>query len=213
MSTFSHYKQLSTPIPYQYDCLVFDGTEHIRIANLPGMWDRTITVGSAGSKHTFSPLGTTILTYRLTEAFAATGWRIGWLIAPASYIKPTLAASTRIVFCTNSPLQEAAAAGLEQAKERRFFENQLAEYQERRSILCDTFGRLGLKYSLPQGSYFVLLVKLLERKLLFYLNGILGYLESQLPRRLSLPINRSRERTGLQVSLIDWSRMTSLTKE
>jgi len=122
-----------------YDCLVFDGMEHVRIANLPGMWDRTITVGSAG------------------KTFAATGWRIGWLIAPASYIQPTLAASTRIVFCTNSPLQEAAAAGLEQAKERRFFETQLAEYQERRSILCDAFDRLGLKYSLPQGSYFVLL--------------------------------------------------------
>ncbi|KAF8812580.1 PLP-dependent transferase [Phlegmacium glaucopus] len=122
-----------------YDCLVFDGMEHVRIANLPGMWDRTITVGSAG------------------KAFAATGWRIGWLIAPASYIHPTLAASTRIVFCTNSPLQEAAAAGLEQAKERRFFETQLAEYEERRSILCDAFDKLGLKYSLPQGSYFVLL--------------------------------------------------------
>ena len=41
---------------YQYDCLVFDGMEHVRLANLPGMWDRTITVGSAGSKHTFSSL-------------------------------------------------------------------------------------------------------------------------------------------------------------
>jgi kynurenine aminotransferase len=84
---------------------------------------------------------------------------VGWLIAPASLIQPTLAASTRIIFCTNSPLQEAAAAGLEQAKEKRFFETQLAEYQERRSILCDAFDKLGLKYSLPQGSYFVLLVK------------------------------------------------------
>ena len=199
-------QQPSILIPYQYDCLVFDGIEHVRIANLPGMWDRTITVGSAGSKHTFSPLGTTILIYHFTEAFAATGWRIGWLIAPASYIGPTLAASTRIVFCTNSPLQEAAAAGLEQAKEKRFFENQLAEYQERRSILSDAFDKLGLKYSLPQGTYFVLLVKLLlERKLLFDLNGILGYLASQLPRGLSLPTNCSRERTGLQVSLIYWS--------
>ena len=35
----------------QYDCLVFDGKEHIRIANLPGMWDRTVTVCSAGSKN------------------------------------------------------------------------------------------------------------------------------------------------------------------
>ncbi|KIM46040.1 hypothetical protein M413DRAFT_441102 [Hebeloma cylindrosporum] len=122
-----------------YDCLVFDGKEHVRIANLPGMWDRTVTVGSAG------------------KAFAATGWRIGWLIAPKSIIQPTLAASTRIVFCTNSPLQEAAASGLEQAKERKFFEIQRAEYEERRKILCDVFDELGLKYTLPEGSYFILL--------------------------------------------------------
>ncbi|KAF5333437.1 hypothetical protein D9611_002399 [Ephemerocybe angulata] len=122
-----------------YDCLVFDGKEHVRIANLPGMWDRTVTVGSAG------------------KAFAATGWRIGWLIGPASIIQPTLAASTRIVFCSNSPLQEAAATGLEQAKERKFFENQLSEYAERRKVLCDAFDEIGLKYTLPEGSYFVLL--------------------------------------------------------
>lgn len=71
---------------------------------------------------------------------------------------PTLAATTRIVFCSNSPLQEAAAAGLEQAKERKFFETQLQEYEERRNVLIAAFDRLGLKYTLPQGSYFVLLV-------------------------------------------------------
>ncbi|KAJ7068153.1 pyridoxal phosphate-dependent transferase [Mycena amicta] len=122
-----------------YDCLTFDGQEHVRIANLPGMWDRTVTVGSAG------------------KAFAATGWRVGWLIGPPSIIRPTLAATTRIVFCTNSPLQEAAAAGLEQAEQRGYFATQRAEYTERRKILTDAFDSLGLTYSLPQGSYFILL--------------------------------------------------------
>lgn len=37
----------------KYDCLVFDGKEHIRIATLPGMWERTVTVGSAGSRQTY----------------------------------------------------------------------------------------------------------------------------------------------------------------
>ncbi|PPQ83270.1 hypothetical protein CVT25_004009 [Psilocybe cyanescens] len=122
-----------------YDCLVFDGKEHVRIANLPGMWDRTVTVGSAG------------------KAFAATGWRIGWLIGPKSIIQPTLAASTRIVFCSNSPLQEAAASGLELAREKKFFETQLSEYAERRDILTKAFDDLGLKYTHPEGSYFILL--------------------------------------------------------
>ncbi|KIK65386.1 hypothetical protein GYMLUDRAFT_158936 [Collybiopsis luxurians FD-317 M1] len=121
-----------------YDRLVFD-REHVRIANLPGMWDRTVTVGSAG------------------KSFAATGWRVGWLIGPESIIRPTLAATTRIVFCTNSPLQEAAAVGLEQARERKFFETQLAEYDERRKVLTDCFDSLGLPYTYPEGSYFILL--------------------------------------------------------
>ncbi|KII95221.1 hypothetical protein PLICRDRAFT_34065 [Plicaturopsis crispa FD-325 SS-3] len=122
-----------------YDCIVFDGMEHIRIANLPGMWDRTVTVGSAG------------------KAFAATGWRVGWLIGPPHIIRPTLAACTRIIFCTNSPLQEAAAAGLEQAKDRKYFEIQAQEYVDRRDVLVRAFDKLGLKYTLPQGSYFILL--------------------------------------------------------
>lgn len=122
-----------------YDCLVYDGKEHIRIATFPDMWERTISVYSAG------------------KSFAATGWRVGWLVGPKSLISPTLAATTRIVFCTNSPLQEAAAAGLEQVKERQFFETQVKEYEERRNILTAAFDKLGMKYSLPQGSYFVLL--------------------------------------------------------
>lgn len=121
-----------------YDCLVYDGKQHLRIANLPGMWERTVTVLSAG------------------KAFAATGWRVGWLIGHPSIITPTLAASTRIVFCTNSPLQEAAAAGLEEAKARGFFEQQLKEYQERRDVLLAAFDKFGLKNFLPEGSYFVL---------------------------------------------------------
>ncbi|KAI0082568.1 aminotransferase [Panus rudis PR-1116 ss-1] len=122
-----------------YETLVFDKREHVRFATLPGMWDRTVTVGSAG------------------KMFAATGWRVGWLIGPESIIKPTLAATTRIVFCSNSPLQEAAAAGIEEARERGFFEKQLVEYEERRNILTDCFDKLGLRYTQPQGSYFILL--------------------------------------------------------
>lgn len=92
------------------------------------------------------------------EAFAATGWRVGWLIGPPHIIRPTLAACTRIIFCTNSPLQEAAAAGLEQAKDRKYFEIQAQEYVDRRDVLVRAFDKLGLKYTLPQGSYFILLV-------------------------------------------------------
>jgi len=122
-----------------YENLVFDNNEHVRFASLPGMWDRTVSVYSAG------------------KSFAATGWRIGWLVGPPSIIGPTLAATTRIVFCTNSPLQEATAAGLEKAKENKFFETQSKEYADRKDVLLKAFDDIGLKYTNPEGSYFVLL--------------------------------------------------------
>jgi len=121
-----------------YDCLTY-GTEHVRIATLPGMWERTVTVGSAG------------------KSFAATGWRIGWLIGPSTIIAPTLAVTTRTVFCTNSPLQEAAAAGLEGAAKRNYFAKQIEEYDERLHVIEKAFDKLGMSYVHPQGSYFILL--------------------------------------------------------
>ncbi|KAJ9117460.1 hypothetical protein QFC22_004310 [Naganishia vaughanmartiniae] len=121
-----------------YDCLTYDGNEHVRIAALPGMWDRTLTVGSAG------------------KSFAATGWRVGWLIGPPELTLATLQASTRIIFCTNSPLQEAVAAGLERAEEHNFFPDQIQAYTERRDTLTKYFDELGLSYTVPEGSYFVL---------------------------------------------------------
>jgi kynurenine aminotransferase len=62
------------------------------------------------------------------------------------------------VFCTNSPLQEAAAAGLEQANKRSFFEIQRKEYAARRDLLLSVFDKLGLRYTVPEGSYFALVV-------------------------------------------------------
>lgn len=60
----------------------------------------------------------------------------------------------------NSPLQEAAAAGLEQAQANHFFEKQLEEYAERRDVLIDAFKELGLKYTTAEGTYFALLVRI-----------------------------------------------------
>jgi kynurenine aminotransferase len=121
-----------------YDCLVYDGKEHFRIASIPGMWERTLTVFSGG------------------KSFAATGWRVGWLVGAQPLISATLAAHSRIVFCTNGPMQEAIAIGLEGAKEHDFFATQTNEYVERRDILCSYFDQLGLPYTTPEGSYFVL---------------------------------------------------------
>ncbi|GAA5973367.1 hypothetical protein JCM11641_003095 [Rhodosporidiobolus odoratus] len=121
-----------------YDCLTFEGTEHIRIASLDDFWKRTVTIGSAG------------------KSFAATGWRVGWAVGPPNLVQPLLAAHTRLVFCVNGPAQEAVAAGLEQALENGFFEDQVKAYEERKQVILEGLDKLGLPYTVPQGAYFVL---------------------------------------------------------
>lgn len=95
------------------------------------MWERTLTVGSAG------------------KSFAVTGWRVGYLMGPASLIHHTLMAHARIVFCTNTPLQEAVATAMEQSMVNGYFEKQCMEYQRKRDYLVDVFGKLGLPVTVP----------------------------------------------------------------
>ncbi|WFD33843.1 hypothetical protein MCUN1_000666 [Malassezia cuniculi] len=121
-----------------YDCLTYDNHEHLRIAAIDGMWERTITVGSAG------------------KSFACTGWRVGWAIGPPHLITPTFTAHVRITFTVNSTAAEGTAIGLELAPEHKFFEQQIAEYDARRHEMLDALDRLGLPYYVPYGSYFVL---------------------------------------------------------
>ncbi|KAJ3550587.1 hypothetical protein NM688_g5039 [Phlebia brevispora] len=59
--------------------------------------------------------------------------------------------------CSNSPMQEAVSAGLEQAQKRGFVEQQREEYEARRDILAKGLEKLGMRYTLPQGTYFLLL--------------------------------------------------------
>ena len=70
-----------------YDELYYTDTRPIRLATLPGMWARTITVGSAGKR------------------FGVTGWRVGWLVGDESLIDPILAVHSRTVFSAPSPFR------------------------------------------------------------------------------------------------------------
>ncbi|CAO3701628.1 unnamed protein product [Rhizopus stolonifer] len=120
-----------------YDRLYYPPHERIpRIAN--SFWDRTITVGSAG------------------KSFSATGWRIGWLIGPAELIQHAYAAQLRVVFCVNSPCQEAVATGLEVSLTQPLFQQQIEDYIEKKAILSKVFDQLQLPYTVPEGSYFIL---------------------------------------------------------
>ncbi len=118
-----------------YEHLVFEG-EHVRLASLPGMWERTVTVSSVG------------------KTFSLTGWKIGWAVAPAPLSAGVRAAHQFITYAVNTPGQHATAAALASPKE--YFDKLLHEYRDRREFLCDALGGMGFGVRAPEGAYFVL---------------------------------------------------------
>ena len=112
--------------------------EHIRMATLPGMWERTITLGSAG------------------KSFSVTGWKIGWAIAAESIVHAILMGHQWIPFTVATPLQEAVAVGLERAEGEGYFPWLAQMYQAKRDMLSAVLDDVGLKTVRPDGSYFVL---------------------------------------------------------
>jgi len=112
--------------------------EHTRIATLPGMWERTITLGSAG------------------KTFSVTGWKIGWAIAAEPLANAILMAHQWIPFTVATPLQEAVATALEVSPERDYFNWLSSMYQEKRDFLLTVLRDVGLSPVTPDGSYFIL---------------------------------------------------------
>jgi kynurenine aminotransferase len=102
-----------------------------RIATLsPELYERTITVGSAG------------------KAFYATGWRVGYLIGPPHLIKYVAGAHTRICYSSVSPLQEAAAVAFEKADSEGFWDESRDEMQGKVRRFCEVFDELQIPVSL-----------------------------------------------------------------
>ena len=98
-----------------------------RIATLsPELYERTITVGSAG------------------KAFYATGWRVGYLIGPPHLIKYVAAAHTRICYSSVSPLQEASAVAFEKADAEGFWEESRNEMQGKIRRFCEILDELDI---------------------------------------------------------------------
>ena len=121
-----------------YERLVFGerGAEHISIASLPGMRERTITLSSLG------------------KSFSLTGWKIGWAIAPAPLTAGVRAAHQFLTFATATPLQHGAIAALRAPES--YYADFVADYRRKRDLLVDGLARLGFTVYPPDGTYFVL---------------------------------------------------------
>lgn len=120
-----------------YEHFIFDGLEHLSVASLPGMWERTITMSG------------------LSKTFSITGWRIGYAICHATWAKAIGNFSDLIYVCAPTPLQIGAAAGVLELDDE-YFVKLAAKYREKRESLCGALDRAGLPPCVPQGAYYVL---------------------------------------------------------
>ena len=121
-----------------YDRIVFDGREHVPIASLPGMWERTMTLNSAG------------------KTFSVTGWKVGSVVGPAGLVAAVRSVRQFMTFATATPLQEAIATALTEAPGRGYYAELLRAYEERRAALAAALESAGFGVLPTQGSYFLL---------------------------------------------------------
>lgn len=118
-----------------YEHLTF-GVEHTPIASLPGGFDRTITISSGG------------------KTFSTTGWKIGWIVAPAELLRAVLAVKQFLTFVNGAPFQPAIAVGLGLPDE--YFATAAATLGAKRDILSAGLIAAGVAVSRPQAGYFVI---------------------------------------------------------
>jgi N-succinyldiaminopimelate aminotransferase len=117
-----------------YEHLVFDG-EHVPIATLPEMGERTLTISSGG------------------KTFSFTGWKIGWACGPADLVSATQTAKQFLTYVSGAPFQHAIALGLGLGD--AFYERFAADLGAKRDRLCAGLAAAGFDVFRPSGTYFV----------------------------------------------------------
>ena len=118
-----------------YEHLVFDGHEHIPLATLPGMSERTLTISSGG------------------KTFRTTGWKIGWMSGPAPLVAAARTAKQFLTYTNGAPFQPAIAAGL--ALGDGYFRDIAGELQLARDHLVAGLRSAGFTTYVPEATYFV----------------------------------------------------------
>ncbi len=120
-----------------YEYFLYDGAEHISIATIAGMAERTITISG------------------FSKTFSVTGWRLGYLAASERWLPAIGYFHDLLYVCAPSPLQHGAAAGLLQLPQS-FYDGLTVEYQAKRDLICAALTQAGLTPSIPTGAYYVL---------------------------------------------------------
>ncbi|GBQ00691.1 putative succinyldiaminopimelate transaminase DapC [Streptomyces spongiicola] len=117
-----------------YEHLVFDG-EHTPIATLPGMRERTVTIGSAG------------------KTFSFTGWKVGWVTGSRELVAAVRSAKQYLTYVASGPFQYAVAEALRLPA--GYFEEFRADMRAKRDLLADGLEQAGFRVFRPAGTYFI----------------------------------------------------------
>ena len=120
-----------------YEHIVYPPHRHTYIAGLPGMFERTISCSS------------------LSKTYAVTGWRLGYTIAAPEVSNALRKVHDFLTVGAPAPLQEAAVTALD--FQEAYYQEMQAAYTRRRDILLSYLEQAGLRYSRPQGAYYVLI--------------------------------------------------------
>ncbi|MEU0565613.1 pyridoxal phosphate-dependent aminotransferase [Nonomuraea sp. NPDC005983] len=118
-----------------YEHLTFDGVEHVPLATLPGMRERTVMISSAG------------------KTFSVTGWKTGWVCAPAPLVTAVQTVKQFLTFTASAPWQLAVAYGLRH--ELDWVSALRAGLQDKRDRLMEGLVAAGFEVFGPAGTYFV----------------------------------------------------------
>lgn len=119
-----------------YEHIVYAPHEHIYMNSLPGMWERTVSCSS------------------LSKTYSITGWRLGYAIAPKNIMDKIKQFHDFNTVGAASPLMEAAVVGLEMPDS--YYEEFGAHYAHMKKLFTDGLDRIGMEYTDPEGTYFVL---------------------------------------------------------
>ena len=119
-----------------YEFLLFDGAKHIPTATLEGMFERTITVSSAG------------------KTFGLTGWKIGWICANEKVSQACRLIHQYVTFSVSTPIQEAVADGL--MKLGDYLPGFVSLYESKRNLFYKELQSLGFDFKIPKGTYFMM---------------------------------------------------------
>jgi aspartate/methionine/tyrosine aminotransferase len=119
-----------------YEHIVFDGAEHVPIATLAGMSDRTVTINA------------------LSKTYSVTGWRVGWAIACPELTSGIRKVHDFLTVGAAAPLQEAGSVAL--ALPDRYYQTLAKEYESRRDLLLSGLRSVGFQCEAPRGAYYIL---------------------------------------------------------